>query len=267
MDLHRSPANVQQMIEWRAEAIWSYGRTKPGRFDRKVSTRREALQQATTEVLAEVAATLTSMAGQGIDGFHPGTARLIVRMLDTGRLDPRPLHHRASALSHRRERMTVEIGSLDDLRLESEACECGEWFCLSGVDGRIYSLGQCADFEEADEKAGERNLESVWLASPFIAQRWREALAIPVSQDPVAVAYRTAAQDRQRDGEIEIDADAAVSLGDDPGAYVQAWIWIPEEEAGLGPREIICNRCGDRTNDRDSPDGEQCPDCHEENPA
>ncbi len=29
------------------------------------------------------------------------------------------------------------------------------------------------------------------------------------------------------DGQIEVDADARVALGDDNGAYVQAWVWVP----------------------------------------
>jgi hypothetical protein len=28
-------------------------------------------------------------------------------------------------------------------------------------------------------------------------------------------------------GELEIDENAPVSRGDDPGAYVQAWVWVP----------------------------------------
>ena len=32
---------------------------------------------------------------------------------------------------------------------------------------------------------------------------------------------------REREGDIEIDDDAVVSDGDDNGAYVQAWVWIP----------------------------------------
>jgi hypothetical protein len=35
------------------------------------------------------------------------------------------------------------------------------------------------------------------------------------------------------DGELEVDSDAAVSRGDeeDPGgAYVSAWVWVPDEE-------------------------------------
>jgi hypothetical protein len=30
----------------------------------------------------------------------------------------------------------------------------------------------------------------------------------------------------QEDGSVEIDDDAKVSLGDDKGAYVQAWVWV-----------------------------------------
>ena len=41
----------------------------------------------------------------------------------------------------------------------------------------------------------------------------------------------------ERDGEIEIDADATVSEGDDPGAYVQAWVWVPSGEAETGDED------------------------------
>jgi hypothetical protein len=43
--------------------------------------------------------------------------------------------------------------------------------------------------------------------------------------------YRTRAKEiYERDGEIEIDADAVVSMGDDPGAYVAAWVWVAVKE-------------------------------------
>jgi hypothetical protein len=29
------------------------------------------------------------------------------------------------------------------------------------------------------------------------------------------------------EGQIEVDEDAKVSVGDDEGAYVQAWVWVP----------------------------------------
>jgi hypothetical protein len=57
--------------------------------------------------------------------------------------------------------------------------------------------------------------------------------------------YRTAAREQYgKDGEIEIDDGAEVThahdhapaapchSADDDGAYVQAWVWIANEEAG-----------------------------------
>ena len=43
-----------------------------------------------------------------------------------------------------------------------------------------------------------------------------------------------ASQDpKLRDGELELDSDAKVSEGDDNGAYVQAWMWVPFEGTDL----------------------------------
>jgi hypothetical protein len=33
-----------------------------------------------------------------------------------------------------------------------------------------------------------------------------------------------------RDGEVEFDSDALVSNGNAAGAYVQAWVWVPDDE-------------------------------------
>lgn len=32
-----------------------------------------------------------------------------------------------------------------------------------------------------------------------------------------------------RDGELEIDEGAAVSSGNDAGAYVQCWVWVEDD--------------------------------------
>lgn len=32
------------------------------------------------------------------------------------------------------------------------------------------------------------------------------------------------------EGEIEVDGNARISHGDDDGAYVEAWVWVPFEE-------------------------------------
>lgn len=43
--------------------------------------------------------------------------------------------------------------------------------------------------------------------------------------------YVAAACDKyHREGEVEIDAGALVSRGEDPGAYVQAWVWVYDED-------------------------------------
>lgn len=31
-------------------------------------------------------------------------------------------------------------------------------------------------------------------------------------------------------GVIEVDTNAPVSMSDDEGAYVQAWVWVPENK-------------------------------------
>ncbi|MGH2510640.1 MAG: hypothetical protein ACRDHZ_24975 [Ktedonobacteraceae bacterium] len=38
--------------------------------------------------------------------------------------------------------------------------------------------------------------------------------------------YFTLAKDRVIEGDIEVDDDAVVSISDDDGAYVQAWMWV-----------------------------------------
>ena len=36
-----------------------------------------------------------------------------------------------------------------------------------------------------------------------------------------------------KDGQLEIDSDASVSLTED-GCYVEAWVWVSNEDAGRG---------------------------------
>jgi hypothetical protein len=49
--------------------------------------------------------------------------------------------------------------------------------------------------------------------------------------------FRTRAKELyHEEGEIEVDGDAAVSLGNDDGAYVTAWVWVPLEEKRVNRR-------------------------------
>lgn len=44
-------------------------------------------------------------------------------------------------------------------------------------------------------------------------------------------AYRAAAMRRlEREGELEFDDLPLVSIGSDDGAYVQAWVWVGDED-------------------------------------
>lgn len=59
----------------------------------------------------------------------------------------------------------------------------------------------------------------------------------------VELAYVSEAQDYQREGELEVDASAVVSLGDDPGAYVMAWIWVADCDVWEGPTDSEGEPC------------------------
>lgn len=48
--------------------------------------------------------------------------------------------------------------------------------------------------------------------------------------------YKEAAAKKAHEGELEIDGDAVVSMGGDPGAYVMAWVWVSDDELP-GPRD------------------------------
>lgn len=46
-------------------------------------------------------------------------------------------------------------------------------------------------------------------------------------EDPTSAGVIAAARDfHHKDGHVEIDEGAMISYGDDPGAYVMAWVWI-----------------------------------------
>lgn len=47
----------------------------------------------------------------------------------------------------------------------------------------------------------------------------------------LCAAYKNAVP--VKDGELELDLDAEVSLSEDGGAYVQVWLWVSAEDAGL----------------------------------
>jgi hypothetical protein len=64
-----------------------------------------------------------------------------------------------------------------------------------------------------------------------LCRRIRDALT--ALDDPKLDRYRAAAVEQSSDGELEIDPGAVVSKGVDRGAYVMAWLWVSDEDAGI----------------------------------
>lgn len=49
---------------------------------------------------------------------------------------------------------------------------------------------------------------------------------------PTDDQYHAAAKRlHESEGQLEIDNGATISVSDDGGAYVQAWVWVTDEEA------------------------------------
>jgi hypothetical protein len=48
----------------------------------------------------------------------------------------------------------------------------------------------------------------------------------------------TAKEIYEKEGAIEIDAGAAVSLGTDSGAYVQAWVWVHDSDVAAYRKKV-----------------------------
>lgn len=66
--------------------------------------------------------------------------------------------------------------------------------------------------------------------------------------DPIRKKYREAMDDNTSDGDLEMDDDAVVALGDDPGAYVMCWKWVDALTAGIedgqDDGDDVCDTCG-----------------------
>jgi ATP-dependent protease HslVU (ClpYQ) peptidase subunit len=65
---------------------------------------------------------------------------------------------------------------------------------------------------------------------PFARLRDKLDEVLQDDKNPVLRAYRRRAKKLHKEGELEIDDDAVVSCGDDRGAYVQAWVWVKDED-------------------------------------
>ena len=48
-----------------------------------------------------------------------------------------------------------------------------QWFALS-FDGALISLGDCGDYQVADELAQALEIDAMWLIDPEMAKQWAD---------------------------------------------------------------------------------------------
>lgn len=86
-----------------------------------------------------------------------------------------------------------------------------------------------------------------------LSAKLQKKIDLSLNQRKIAIdeAYLAAAREHHHeDLTCEIDDKALVSKGEDPGAYVMAWVWVDNAQAG------ICEDCGNPgANDGEGWDG------------
>ena len=120
-----------------------------------------------------------------------------------------------------------------------------------GDDEGAFCNDRTMDYIEAGQLA---------VRSAFGMSCLTQVLADDGQTTTLANAYRAAAKEKHREGELEIDDKATVGTSDFPGedgAYVQAWLWVTDEDAGIHN----CDDCGEAYVEGDDSYCGQCPDC------
>ncbi|MDE4297039.1 hypothetical protein PXK56_17780 [Phaeobacter gallaeciensis] len=92
-----------------------------------------------------------------------------------------------------------------------------------------------------------------------------QGAATKVPQKIIVAYHRAAKRRHESEGEVEIDDGAQVNVFEDGGAYVQAWVWVTDEDACICPtcREELtddgkgydgeCDSCADRSFEASKP--------------
>lgn len=89
-----------------------------------------------------------------------------------------------------------------------------------------------------DEDA-KKIMEALRNANAFeLALSFDRKIKAAVDEDVNAEVYREAAIKKWAyNDDCEIDEDAIVSKGADAGAFVHAWVWVRDEDAGIEEEE------------------------------
>lgn len=51
-----------------------------------------------------------------------------------------------------------------------------QWFALDGLTGSVYALGDCGDFEAAEQVALDIDIQAVWIADADTARQWMRCI-------------------------------------------------------------------------------------------
>lgn len=51
-----------------------------------------------------------------------------------------------------------------------------QWFALDAGAGLVYALGDCGDFEAAENVAQDLDIDAVWIADADTARQWARAI-------------------------------------------------------------------------------------------
>ncbi|MDT0618484.1 hypothetical protein RM531_08340 [Salinisphaera sp. P385] len=104
--------------------------------------------------------------------------------------------------------------------IQGEAIEVSD---LAQAKARVRSVLDEANTDIMDEIANGAEVAGASDPAGGFCEAYYEA------------AIETARERYQSDGEIEVDEGASISKGDDPGTYVQAWVWVYDKDIGVQP--------------------------------
>lgn len=103
------------------------------------------------------------------------------------------------------------------------------------LDGRDATPEELAEYNatEASDAWQAAKTAVVTAVADALDVNAADIVALGHADDPTDAATRQRAKDlHAQEGDVEIDDNAVVSRGNDDGAYVQAWVWVPDESEG-----------------------------------
>ena len=94
----------------------------------------------------------------------------------------------------------------------------GAYFVQHGFLGLVVEIDELPEWRKKDPSLAKYGKNVCVFGA--------EVEPPPPTQAEIDVAYRDAAREAGND----VDSGAVVSHGNGPGAYVQAWVWVPESD-------------------------------------